>query len=61
MTNILRHAGAKEVFIKLWKHDHQLCLSIEDDGHGFDQAVVENNRSTGLSAMKERTALVGGR
>ena len=61
MTNILRHAGAQEGFVKLWKQDGELWLSIKDDGHGFDQSIVESNRSTGLSAMKERTALVSGR
>jgi PAS domain S-box-containing protein len=61
LTNVMRYSGVKEVFVKLWSQDGTLRLRIEDNGHGFAPALLEAHRSTGLSAMKERAALVGGR
>ena len=58
ITNIMRHAGVKEAWVKLENRDGGLELTIEDHGCGFDAAVL--GRSTGLSAMRERAALLGG-
>ncbi len=64
ITNILRHAGATEVEMRLTSTDEILQLMIKDDGKGFDltgkrQWVLAGN-SVGLLGMQERVALVGG-
>jgi signal transduction histidine kinase len=58
LTNVMRHAGVKEVSVRLSSRDGRLDLRIEDHGRGFDTAAVSS--STGLSAMRERAALLGG-
>ncbi|APV44752.1 PAS domain S-box-containing protein [Dehalogenimonas formicexedens] len=58
LTNIMRHAGVKEAWIQMSVADRGLYLRIEDHGRGFDTTV--SNPSTGLSAMRERAALLGG-
>ncbi len=58
ITNIMRHAGVKEAWVKLEQQDGELNLTIEDHGCGFDVNV--KGTSTGLSAMRERATLLGG-
>jgi signal transduction histidine kinase len=60
LTNIMRHSGVKEAWIRLEIQDGQLSLEIMDKGRGFDRAAADTSRSTGLSAMKERASLLGG-
>ncbi|MEJ2597993.1 MAG: sensor histidine kinase [Anaerolineales bacterium] len=64
LTNILRHAEAKMVTIRLrWEND-RVCLDIEDDGRGFDveQTAGEalSRKQLGLLGIQERVSLVGG-
>jgi signal transduction histidine kinase len=40
---------------------HLLRVSIAEKGRGFDPAANDVNTSTGLSSMKERVTLAGGR
>ncbi|XUW99858.1 MAG: MASE3 domain-containing protein [Dehalogenimonas sp.] len=58
MTNIMRHSGVKEAWVRLEIRDGKLDLTIEDRGRGFDIAAL--GRTTGISAMRERAALLGG-
>jgi signal transduction histidine kinase len=64
ISNILRHANASKVSLRLWKANSQLWLEIRDDGCGFDlentsEAAVEGKR-LGLIGIHERVSLVGG-
>lgn len=63
LTNVARHAHAKNAGITLRREDHRVVLEIQDDGIGFDQGSVEarSGRGLGLAGMRERLALVGGR
>ncbi|MDO8490536.1 MAG: GAF domain-containing protein [Dehalococcoidia bacterium] len=66
MYNIVRHAQATTVKIKLEAEDHKVLLSVEDDGRGFeltDSFFGPNGgkRSFGLLGMRERVTLLGGR
>ncbi len=65
LTNVIRHASASTVHIKLQRRGDTLVLRIEDDGSGFDtQAVTDNERgggSSGLRGMRDRAELFGGR
>jgi PAS domain S-box-containing protein len=60
LTNVIRHAGAKSVKVNLEQKDHQLTLSIEDDGKGFDKGKIADKRTLGILGMKERTSMIGG-
>jgi len=58
LTNILKYAQAKNVLIELIQHEHNISLSIEDDGIGFD---VKNFKSgIGIQNMRNRSEIVGG-
>lgn len=60
LTNILRHAKAKQVRVELRQQRRQLELIIRDDGIGFDASAVRS-ASLGLLGMQERVALMHGR
>ena len=62
LTNVARHAGAKQVAVSLERQNGVLTLSVEDDGHGFsvEAAMAAKERGMGLFGMQERAALLGG-
>jgi PAS domain S-box-containing protein len=63
LTNVVRHANAKNVSIDLRKLDHKIVLSIKDDGIGFDQFSPNGGASAirlGLTGMKEHALALGG-
>jgi signal transduction histidine kinase len=61
-NNIGKHSQANNVNISVAVADESLRLEVEDDGIGFDTAEALRSRdSFGLSGMRERVALLGGR
>ncbi|MBM4781689.1 MAG: PAS domain-containing protein [Archangiaceae bacterium] len=58
LTNVARHARAKQVHVGLTKRDGVLVLRVEDDGVGFEPL---HRLSLGLLSMDERARQVGGR
>lgn len=65
LNNAIKHAKANQISISIIKRDRKLCLSIEDDGTGFDYEQLTSNidpsrRPLGIVIMRERTALAGG-
>jgi PAS domain S-box-containing protein len=64
LTNIARHARARNVWLVL-RHDRAgLQLSVRDDGTGFDVGAARDRAragaSMGLLGMQERVSLLGG-
>lgn len=63
LTNVARHADARNVWVKLRMVDDAWAdVSIEDDGRGFDVEEVMSRRNGGLGifGMRERIALLDG-
>ena len=62
LTNVVRHSRAVEANVLLWASDEHLTVQVEDGGCGFDvEAALSAGTSSGLSGMRERVALLGGR
>jgi signal transduction histidine kinase len=63
-SNVLKHANASRIRVSLKKTGEALCLSVEDDGDGFDPAETAKycplDKGLGLLSMKERAKLSGG-
>lgn len=64
LTNVVRHAGASEVWVALSATPDTLMVTIDDDGRGLtaEEADASPARRTGLglTSMRERAALMGG-
>jgi signal transduction histidine kinase len=64
LTNVMRHARAREVRIELVQVDGSLRVSVQDDGVGFDVAATRKKAAAqghlGLVGMKERAEILGG-
>ncbi len=59
LTNIQRHAMAKNAWIRLDADDHEVILVIEDDGKGLVEGI-ENAAGSGILGQRERAAQLGG-
>ncbi len=61
LSNVLRHAEASQVQIRLSVSDaHRVQLRIEDNGKGFDTNQTAGQTSYGLQSIRERIASLGG-
>ena len=65
LTNIKKHAQAKNVYMNLDGRDGRVVLTIEDDGIGFDYRSLntksEKSRDPlGLTIMRERVSMLDG-
>ena len=59
LHNIVRHARASVVTIRLSNQEHEITLEVCDNGRGFDPASSFPGH-LGLRSMRERIAKVGG-
>ncbi len=67
LTNIRRHSGSETAGIRLWRNDEEICLEIQDQGHGIkltdsigpidESALV----GVGIPGMRQRLRQLGGR
>jgi len=60
LTNVVKHAEASRVTVRLSQADKTVLLVVHDDGKGFD-AQAPGDGGLGLIGMRERVALLGGR
>jgi signal transduction histidine kinase len=60
LSNVVRHAGAKRVEIRIAVRGDLLRIEVEDDGCGMDPAAAGRGVGSGLGGMRERLRLFGG-
>jgi signal transduction histidine kinase len=58
LTNVERHASARQVTVRLARGRDRIDLVIQDNGIGFDPATVVRDRY-GLTGMQERAEMIG--
>jgi len=64
LRNALHHAAAKRIEVEICYDSRQLSMRVRDDGKGIDPDVLragEKEGHFGLSGMRERAELVGGK
>ena len=59
INNALKHAGASSIIIQFSIIDHELSITVEDNGTGFDTANIESN-GLGLPSIKSRIEYLNG-
>ena len=62
LTNLRKHSGTRQARVRLHRQDSLIQLTIEDDGRGFDPAVLTSpdRLHFGLQTMRERAEAVRG-
>lgn len=60
LTNIVRHAGATRVEIRIKEKAGRLYVDIKDNGRGITAEERFNPKSLGLLGMRERVLLLNG-
>jgi signal transduction histidine kinase len=64
LTNVARHARARNVHLRLERKVSSIVATIEDDGQGFNTRELTDKtapeRGAGLLGMRERVTLLGG-
>jgi signal transduction histidine kinase len=63
ITNVLRHAAARRIDVRVARSANRLALSIQDDGRGFDPRTLDEAAARGhlgVLGMRERIRARGG-
>lgn len=63
LVNIAKHADARTIRVEFASVDDGVRVAVHDDGRGFEPAEEDVNRPghMGLSSMRQRVQLAGGR
>jgi signal transduction histidine kinase len=60
ITNVVKHAKAKKLTVKLEFNENRVSLIVQDDGIGFDTSDTSKDKHFGLTGMKERVEVAKG-
>lgn len=60
LNNIVKHAEASRVEVRLARCDERIALVIRDDGKSFRKGYLERTGGLGIVGMRERIEAVGG-
>ncbi|MCX6066428.1 MAG: ATP-binding protein [Chloroflexi bacterium] len=60
LTNVARHAEARNVSVLVERRANEVVAVVEDDGKGLELADLARGR-LGVAGMRERAELLGGK
>jgi signal transduction histidine kinase len=60
LTNIVRHAQAEHVYVRLTRRLDSIILTIRDDGRGITKKELTNTTTLGLVGIRERIRTISG-
>ncbi len=60
INNVLKYSGCTSIHVQLVQHQHELVITIEDNGNGFDQAHLQKGQGNGWKNIHSRLALIQG-
>jgi two-component system, NarL family, sensor kinase len=61
INNTMKHAAAKKAIVQVTKIDGQLSVTVEDDGKGFDVAIIQRPSGMGWSNIANRVEFLKGK
>lgn len=59
INNVIKHADARNMHVRLSGNVHHLSVTVDDDGRGFETGTGQND-GTGIQIMKYRAGIMGG-
>ncbi|WP_460558173.1 tetratricopeptide repeat-containing sensor histidine kinase [Ferruginibacter profundus] len=60
INNTMKHAAAKTALVQVSKTNNQLTVTVEDDGKGFDTAILNRSGGIGWSNIQNRVEFLKG-
>ena len=60
ISNAIKHANAKHIMLQCSQNDSVFFITFEDDGHGFDTAVLASKKGMGLDNLNNRITFLKG-
>ena len=60
INNTMKHAAAKMAVVQVTKSDGQIAVTVEDDGTGFDTALLNKAKGIGWSNIQNRVDFLKG-
>jgi signal transduction histidine kinase len=63
LTNVFRHSGAQKAWVTVAKFDHQIAVTVRDDGKGISENIIEfrpGSLGIGIGGMRQRVKEFGG-
>ena len=60
LNNTMKHASAKNALVQLTYNKEQLTVTVEDDGKGFDPALLKLSKGIGWSNIQNRVEFLKG-
>jgi two-component system, NarL family, sensor kinase len=61
INNTMKHAMAKTAIVQVTKNNGQLSVTVEDDGKGFDTAIINKPSGMGWSNITNRVEFLKGK
>ena len=61
INNTMKHSGATSAIVQLTKSNGQLSVTVEDNGKGFDTAILKNNKGIGWVNIQNRVEFLKGK
>ena len=60
LNNTMKHAAAKTAIVQVSKTDSTISITVEDDGKGFDPAIIQHPKGMGWSNIQNRVEFLKG-
>lgn len=57
----MKHASAQHAVVQLSRAGDAISITVEDDGKGFDTAILQQSSGIGWSNIKHRVELMKGK
>ena len=61
LNNTIKHAGARSAIVQVSRNEQQLTVTVEDDGKGFDTAILRRAGGIGWSNIYNRVEFLKGK
>jgi two-component system, NarL family, sensor kinase len=61
INNTMKHAAAKSAIVQVTKTDGSISITVEDDGKGFDPAILKVEKGIGWSNIQSRVEYLKGK
>jgi two-component system NarL family sensor kinase len=61
VNNVLKHAGAATALVQVEKNETGIAVTVEDDGKGFDTAILRQTKGIGWDNIQSRVNYLKGK